>query len=422
MILWCGYKLQVFAHVLFAANVSKWTRPCASTSGDVLVHGAFGPCDCAPTTFAGVIISVNGESTTPPRYTRRTLQVGAGAQGKLPYGAVTWIDQGFHDHPRPVTEHAVAYVNSNCVPERERMADHLSRHVPVVALGRCKGTSNTIRHAPHRGHWVDNRQLLTGYAYVIAAEHGQVAGYVSEKAFVAIAAGAVPIYWGDAALARRYIHDNAMLVWNESTVDIVPPGVNYVYVVGAGPPVPNAIVLTRPENMNTGKSFEWLRAAPTLFPSATHIFKMDTDVAICPRTLEHMLLRTLQSNPDYVGRPHNHSTCGGFAHCPEKHDPSWMYMYGSLYGLSMEAATCLRDRYTGPVTGHEDLMVGKALFKSACVGVMKRLPCLCQDTCAEQCPAWHMYAHKHNASRPLCGTGQPPSRQRRQQGAQQAMK
>ena len=221
MIWWCGYNTKVFAAVMFSANVSKWTRPCGSSSGDFLVHGAFGPCDCAPKTFAGVIVSVNGESVPLPRYTNRTLQIGTGSQSNFPYGAVVWIDQGYHDYPQSVTKHAVAYVNSRCVPERERMADELSRHVPVVAMGKCKGTSNTIIHAPHRGGWKGNPELLKGYAYVIAAEHGQVAGYVSEKAFVVIAAGAVPIYWGDSVLARRYIHDDAILVWNESTVDIV---------------------------------------------------------------------------------------------------------------------------------------------------------------------------------------------------------
>jgi len=183
----------------------------------------------------------------------------------------------------------------------------------------------------------------------------------------------------------------------------VPVGVSFVYVVGAGPGANRAVVLNFPEGMNNGKSFEWFRTAPERFPSATHIFKMDTDTAICPSALEQMLMHTLSSNPSYVGRIHNHSSCGGFPHCPPKTGATWSYMSGALYGMSTKAATCLRDAYSGPIAGIEDLMIGKALH-AVCGVTSSPLPCLCQGSppCNNSCPAWHMQSAKSGANKPLC--------------------
>lgn len=180
-------------------------------------------------------------------------------------------------------------------------------------------------------------------------------------------------------------------------------GLNYVYVVGPGP-CTGAIALGWPEGMNNGKSFAWLRTAPALFPTASHFFKMDVDTAICPPTLARGLQRLLAGNPDYVGRKHTHTSCGGYAHCPPKTNASWSYMSGAFYGVSIRAARCLGDVYTGSITGFEDLMVGKALY-AACNVTAQTLPCLCQadePPCPRGCPLHHMQHRKAAAGASLC--------------------
>lgn len=219
MLYWCGYDLRVFASVMFAAEATQWST-CRSAHNDVLVMGAFGPCACRPEIFAGTILSVNGEQEAPPLYTNRTLQVGSGGE-PFPYGAAEWVNQRYREYTGPITINAVAYINSNCVPERERMADQLSKQVRVIAMGRCRGSSATIEHAPVQAHWTINYKNLQGFPYVIAADHAKAPGYVTEKPFVAAAAGATPIYWGDHKLLQRYIAHDRMLVWNKSTVEIV---------------------------------------------------------------------------------------------------------------------------------------------------------------------------------------------------------
>ena len=63
--------------------------------------------------------------------------------------------------------------------------------------------------------WQDNARF-TGHAFVFAAEHGVANGYVSEKAFVAAAAGAVPIYWGDSKTLFKFMNPERIILYNRT--------------------------------------------------------------------------------------------------------------------------------------------------------------------------------------------------------------
>ena len=211
----CGYMLVTFATVLFG-KAFPW-RVCGRMApADILVYGAHGPCACNPAKFRGVVLLVNGEDRAPTRFTDRTIIIGPGGI-PFPYGAVVWLEMGMAQHRGPVTKHAVAYANSNCVPEREAMAAALARVVPVHAFGKCDGRGTAQRVGADSKHWPANTRLFRGYAFVLAAEHGVVPGYVTEKPFVAAAAGAIPIYWGS-DLVRTVMNPDRLLIWGENTV------------------------------------------------------------------------------------------------------------------------------------------------------------------------------------------------------------
>jgi len=212
---WCGYSFKVFAGILIG-KVVQW-RTCNSNEHDILVYGAHGPCACDPRTFAGRILSANGEDHQPALYTNRTLQIGAGGY-PFSYGALEWLNRNFTQYTGPVKHYAVAYANSNCVKEREMMVEALSAYVPVHAYGRCTGSTTINMHKEAK--WSTNAQWFQGYAFVFAAEHGVTPGYTTEKAFVAAAAGAVPIYWGASSLAT-YMNPHRILFWNASTPRLV---------------------------------------------------------------------------------------------------------------------------------------------------------------------------------------------------------
>lgn len=217
MIFWCGYQLSFFAAFLFNEKSVKWTK-CVSSANDILVYGDRGPCSCNPKTFKGRILAVNGEDFLLEKYTSRTFQIGAGGY-KFPYGAVVWIDQQYKQYNGKLKYNAVAYANSNCVKERERIAEELASVVTVHALGRCNAKGKAINKF-NPGHWMSNVEKLKGYPFVLAAEHGISNAYVTEKPFVAAAAGAIPIYWGS-GLIKRFMNTDRVLIYNSSTSQIV---------------------------------------------------------------------------------------------------------------------------------------------------------------------------------------------------------
>lgn len=210
---WCGYALPLFAEWVFQMPAEEW-RSCQSMRRDVLVFGAFGPCGCNPSTFKGVLVIINGEDHVPIVHHPRMLIVGPGGI-PVPYGAVEWINQNLSVYDGPITHSAVAYANSNCVKFRENMAAALAAIVPVHAFGTCTAHGKAIR-VKGKGHWTSNAARFRGYAFVIAAEHGITENYVTEKPFVAAAAGAIPIYWGHSLIAS-YMNLDRILMWNATT-------------------------------------------------------------------------------------------------------------------------------------------------------------------------------------------------------------
>ena len=215
---WCGYALPVFAQWAFLRPAEEW-RNCGSLRRDILVFGAHGPCKCDPSKFKGVLVMVNGEDHAPRVHHPQMVMLGPGGI-PIPYGAVEWINQNFSEHIGPVLHNAVAYAHTNCVPFRERIAAELAARVPVHAFGKCTGNGKATRVRGTSGHWTSNVARFTGYAFVIAVEHGVTPNYVTEKPFVAAAAGAVPIYLGD-ALITEYMNPDRILLWDKNTVGVV---------------------------------------------------------------------------------------------------------------------------------------------------------------------------------------------------------
>ena len=127
------------------------------------------------------------------------------------------------------------------------------------------------------------------------------------------------------------------------------------------------------ENMNEGKTLEWLRAASAWFrrrPGPPHpasmAFKMDADAVVNWTRLD-AAIAALRPGPSYFyGRVMARAACGDFPHCPPANcsadfrGPCWVYMQGGFYGLSESAVHRLAACGHAADTAHgiEDLMVG----------------------------------------------------------------
>jgi Galactosyltransferase len=90
------------------------------------------------------------------------------------------------------------------------------------------------------------------------------------------------------------------------------------------------------ENINQGKTYEWMLWAST--QDADYVIKMDTDVSVAWRPFMEWVQSMNVST--YFGRI-NDRLCGGWEYCPPTHcrdfsGGCWIYMSGGLYGFSMD--------------------------------------------------------------------------------------
>jgi hypothetical protein len=104
----------------------------------------------------------------------------------------------------------VAYIASDCTPEREGIFHALKVRLgenQAIGMGRC---STTPGHKAPGGYWMLDA-LLKEYNFVIAAENRNYKGYVTEKIINAYKVGAIPIYWGDAETVREFFNPDSFI-------------------------------------------------------------------------------------------------------------------------------------------------------------------------------------------------------------------
>jgi len=115
---------------------------------------------------------------------------------------------------------AAAYVASTCHtgahsrPLREVLVSRLEKHFRVDSLGKCHRTESTTNHPgmlalTSGGTDAETLRLkqkaLTRYLFYFAFENTIEPGYVTEKVFDSLKAGAVPIYLGDSNACRKLL-------------------------------------------------------------------------------------------------------------------------------------------------------------------------------------------------------------------------
>lgn len=88
--------------------------------------------------------------------------------------------------------------STNCgAAKRRQLVQSLLARLPVHSYGPCLNN----RPFPHPDsryaeNWAESKkQLLASYKFTLAFENTQSRDYVTEKAFHALAAGSIPVYW-----------------------------------------------------------------------------------------------------------------------------------------------------------------------------------------------------------------------------------
>ena len=110
--------------------------------------------------------------------------------------------------------YSIAWVSSNCVPQRVQMWRAIVRIAQemgvegVHSLGRCE---NNFPVDIGRGDFYFNSKLYEKYKLVLVMENNLEPGYVTEKIVQVLASGAVPIYYGHSESVKALFNTSSFL-------------------------------------------------------------------------------------------------------------------------------------------------------------------------------------------------------------------
>lgn len=97
------------------------------------------------------------------------------------------------------------YSNGDGHPLRDEIFDRLAAIGPVDSAGRHRRNVEPIAVAAYQGDW-DRAAVAwqSGYKFSISVENSSTPGYSTEKLVHALAAGTIPVYFGDPLIGRVF--------------------------------------------------------------------------------------------------------------------------------------------------------------------------------------------------------------------------
>jgi hypothetical protein len=107
-------------------------------------------------------------------------------------------DYKFFAHPRENRIPGVAWLAVDCLPMRTHVLTEIASHFPVFSLGSCMNNAQAPVGLPGRGSGdAQFQNLMSNYMFYFALENGGACpGYATEKVWLALTRGSVPIYFG----------------------------------------------------------------------------------------------------------------------------------------------------------------------------------------------------------------------------------
>ena len=105
---------------------------------------------------------------------------------------------GFERNPFKKRTRMVAWISSHCHTRsggREKFVKTLQKYMDVEIFGKCADKDYNISF-PDKEHRNEEMKFYSNFKFYIAAENDMTKGYVSEKLFVGLGSGAVPVYFG----------------------------------------------------------------------------------------------------------------------------------------------------------------------------------------------------------------------------------
>ena len=114
------------------------------------------------------------------------------------------LAQDFVAFARPFAHRApaLAWLALDCGHEREGILAAISEHYPVWSLGACQNNKSPSEDLPGRDSRTDEQRrrmqlALSAHLFYFSAENSACPGYTTEKMWMALTRGSVPVYYGD---------------------------------------------------------------------------------------------------------------------------------------------------------------------------------------------------------------------------------
>ena len=112
--------------------------------------------------------------------------------------------QDFVAFSRPFANRApaLAWLSIDCGHERQGILGEISKHYPVWSLGACQNNKAASSDLPGRDARSDEQRrrtqlALSSHLFYFSAENSACPGYTTEKLWMALTRGSVPVYYGD---------------------------------------------------------------------------------------------------------------------------------------------------------------------------------------------------------------------------------
>lgn len=103
------------------------------------------------------------------------------------------------------------FLYSRPTPERAAVFRALERYRPLTSPGSYLKNTSAPGLAPRKGAWRRSKlAYLRNFRFCVAYENCAYPGYTSEKLYDALAAGTIPIYWGNSEVGRD-IHPDCFI-------------------------------------------------------------------------------------------------------------------------------------------------------------------------------------------------------------------
>ena len=129
------------------------------------------------------------------------------------------LTQDFDAFRRPLANRApvLAWLAIDCGGKaREGILGEIARHFPVWSVGSCRNNKPSDPDLPGRDASSDAQRRrmqmsLSKYLFYFAAENAECPGYTTEKLWLALSRGSVPVYFGDGEVKAHLPCDECVL-------------------------------------------------------------------------------------------------------------------------------------------------------------------------------------------------------------------